>query len=241
MQTKNFNYDQWDYPFYMSKLLFHGRTVGVCPLCLTAAAWVGMGHADFLVQECNQTISRDNYSEVFRLWWCALITHCAHSFSPNSLSYFSSLCLSSSLLCVSLPFICCHSVFVWTDISLSLLVTQSPPHGYAGFGQACILACTCLFACSLTFTFTRLICRGQTKTHTLTSERPGKEMKRLRETYREMKWTHSPLLHSRCLPWERMEHNRKGVFLDIIRQNKFITTVRQGSAAVNVTTDLSHP
>lgn len=144
MHIKNLNREQCCYASHTSILLYPGRTVGVCPVCVTVAAWVVMGHiwrfsgAGIYIE----AISRENFSEVIRLWWCALITLSAHSFSPNSV-YFSCLCLSSSLLYVCLPFICCHSVFVWTPIIpalLSLSHSPPPPHGYVLFGQACVLA-----------------------------------------------------------------------------------------------------
>lgn len=56
---KNFNYDQRNYSSYISKLLFYGTTVGICPLRLTAAAWVVIGHTDFPVQDSKEPISRE--------------------------------------------------------------------------------------------------------------------------------------------------------------------------------------
>lgn len=208
---KNFNYDQHKYSSHISKLLFMAQ---LYTFALFAWRQLPGWSRDILIFWCKkskQPISRENFSEVFRLWWCAFITHCAHSFCPNSLSYFSCLCLSSSLLCVCLPFICCHSVFVWTDISLSLLVTQSPPHGYAGFGQACVLACTCLFACSLTFTFTHVLFAEEKPRFTPWCQK-GRERKWIGWERRAHGW--NELIHLYCMfTMKGMKQNRSVFFL----------------------------
>lgn len=156
--------------------------------------------------EHNQAISRENFSEVVRLWWCVLITQCAHSFSPNSLSYFSCLCLSSSLLSVCLPFICCHSVFIWTPItlallSLSLCLSHSLPHMVilvlakpVCYELACSLAC-------------HWRVRWRSPSHISYLQRANRdshpdvrgrrtETKRLRESFRRMHWINSLALHA---------------------------------------------
>lgn len=110
----------------------------------------------------------------------------------------------ASLLCARLPFICCHSVFVWT-LSLqlfSLPVTQSPPHGYACLGQAHVMLLVRVHLCVVGVFGWRLPSHMSYLQRTNRDSHPDvrglrKEMKRLRETFMGMKWTHSP--------WERTE------------------------------------
>lgn len=188
------------------------------------------GHGMFPVQEHNQAISRDYLSEVVRLWWCALITHCSHSFSPNSLCfyYLFLLCLSSSLLCVCLPVICCHSVFVWSHITparlcLSLPVTQSPPHDSARFGRVGSCELACLFACHCRVSWRSLSHMFLFAEHeprlTLTSEGPGKETKRMRN------FRGNGLIHCHwTLPWNNRIHLLS--FLDNIEVNNNSVTMQ---------------
>lgn len=142
------------------------------------------GHGTYL--QCRNTtrpLAEEMCLKFVRLWWCAFIAHSAHSFYPNSIVFFMSLPFFLSF--VRLPFICHHSVFVWTPITPTLLslylpVTHSPPHGYAPLGQACVMAYMswrvrlCVIGeCADVHHHTSLICRGWTETNTLTSKDLG--------------------------------------------------------------------
>lgn len=73
------------------------------------------------------------------------LSHTVPTHSPPTLTHFSCLCLSSSLLSafhmLSLS-LCLNPYHSNTSLSLSLSlpITHSPPHGYARLGQACVLA-----------------------------------------------------------------------------------------------------
>lgn len=178
--------------------------------------------AVFPVQEQNQDISREK-----SLWSRqTLMMGAYHKLCPltppsNSSSYFSCL----SFMC--LP--ACLSYAVTLPITVALLSAchTGSLHGFPCL--ACMFAATCPFVYSLTFTSTHLVCRGQTETHTLTSETCRKEMKRLKETVWRMKWTHSLPLHA------VFTLNRLSYF----DMNSFTTKVC--STAVNMTCDLSCP
>lgn len=83
--------------------------------------------------------------------------------------------------CAFLPLFCvfpCLSYAVTQSLSkaISLAVTDSPARLCVPWTTLCVGLH--VFVCvSLTFTFTRLICSRRIKIHTLTSEKPRKEMK----------------------------------------------------------------
>lgn len=122
---------------------FTARSVGEA--CERLPAWDVF--AVFPVQEHKQTISREDSSEVIR-------TRCAHSFTPNSLRRSSSrLCLTSSLLCVCLFFVCCRSALFWIPITLPLSLPAchkiSPTWLFLSwlFLSACVSWRDCLRVC----------------------------------------------------------------------------------------------
>lgn len=96
------------------------------------------GHGTYLVFfRCrNQAINSQNFSDRQTSMMCA------HSFSPNSLSNFCCLCFYSSLLCVCIFLICCHSVFVWNPLLRHFSLPDSILHVavYACLEKACVLA-----------------------------------------------------------------------------------------------------
>jgi len=65
--ANNLNRDRRAFSSCISKLIFHGRSVGVCPAGLEAAGWPWHIFAVFHVQEHNPTISGENSSEVIGL------------------------------------------------------------------------------------------------------------------------------------------------------------------------------
>lgn len=177
------------------------------------------GHGTYLVFfRCrNQAINSQNFSDRQTLMMCA------HSFSPNSLSNFCCLCFYSSLLCVCIFLICCHSVFVWNPVSstwLSMLVLNKPACWPEWVG---VLVCV-LPSCLLTFTFTRGICRGWTETHTLTSKEAGRKWNVWGKNFRRMEPINFLPLRAGYLPCKRIQSNGW-----------------ECRAAVNRKANLSHP
>ncbi len=129
----------------------------------------------FPVQEHNEAISRENFSEVVRLWWCALITHCAHSFFPNSIPFFLPLPIFLSFVCspafhmlsLSLclnPYNSSTALSLSLSLSLSLCLSHSLPHmvmlvlakPVCWLVWVGVLVCVSL-ACSLTLTATHVL------------------------------------------------------------------------------------
>lgn len=150
MHIKNFR-DQCDYHYCISKLLFHSRTVGVCPLCPKAAAWVVMGRI-YCFSGAGTTwplaerisLKSSDFDDV-------RLSRNVPTHSPPN--YFSCICLSSSLLCLPafhmLSLSLCLSPYHSQHLSLSLCLSHSLPHMVMLFlaKPACWLIRVGVFVC----------------------------------------------------------------------------------------------